>query len=114
MLYIPRHFSSTHCKHTQSSIVYDGSEFPGFLFCFAVLQTVLSQQNHPLKAKVMVNSQMKFIGSTYYSLSRDSVVRRSNPGGVRFSTPIQTGSGAYPNSCTMGTGSFPGVKAAGA
>jgi hypothetical protein len=30
-----------------------------------------------------------------------------------FSAPFQTGSGAHPASCTMGTGSFPGVKAAG-
>ena len=37
-------------------------------------------------------------------------VRGSNPGGARFSAPVQTGPGAYPASCTMGTGSFPGVK----
>jgi len=30
--------------------------------------------------------------------------------GVRFSAPLQTGPGAHPASCTMGTGSFPGVK----
>jgi len=30
--------------------------------------------------------------------------------GVRFSAPVQTGRGAQPASCTMGTGSFPGVK----
>ena len=30
--------------------------------------------------------------------------------GARFSAPFQTGAGAYPASCTMGTGSFPGVK----
>ena len=30
--------------------------------------------------------------------------------GVRFSVPVQTGPGAHPASCTMGTGSFPGVK----
>ena len=30
--------------------------------------------------------------------------------GARFSTPVQTGPGAHPASCTMGTGSFPGVK----
>jgi len=30
--------------------------------------------------------------------------------GARFSTPVQTGPGAQPASCTMGTGSFPGVK----
>ena len=37
-------------------------------------------------------------------------VRGSNPGGARFSAPIQTGSGAHPAFCTIGTGSFPGVK----
>ena len=33
--------------------------------------------------------------------------------GARFSAPVQTGSGAYPASCTVGTGSFPGVKRPG-
>jgi len=28
---------------------------------------------------------------------------------ARFSAPVQTGRGAHPASCTMGTGSFPGV-----
>ena len=32
------------------------------------------------------------------------------PVGVRFSAPVQTGPGAHPASCTMGTGSFPQVK----
>ena len=30
--------------------------------------------------------------------------------GVRFSAPVQPGPGAHSTSCTMGTGSFPGVK----
>ena len=30
--------------------------------------------------------------------------------GARFSVPVQTGPGAHQVSCTMGTGSFPGVK----
>jgi len=30
--------------------------------------------------------------------------------GARFSAPVQTGPGAHPASCTMGTGSFPGVN----
>jgi hypothetical protein len=30
--------------------------------------------------------------------------------GARFSAPVQTGPGAHPASCTMGTGSLPGVK----
>jgi hypothetical protein len=35
-----------------------------------------------------------------------------NPVGTRFSAPVQTGPGAHPASCAMGTGwvSFPGVK----
>jgi hypothetical protein len=37
--------------------------------------------------------------------SRDRI-----PVGARFSVPVQTGPRAYPASCTMGTGSFPGVK----
>ena len=36
-----------------------------------------------------------------------------NPVGAKFSAPVQTGPGAYPASCTMGTGSFPGVKRPG-
>ena len=32
------------------------------------------------------------------------------PVGARFSAPFQTGPGAHPASCTMRTGSFPGVK----
>jgi len=30
--------------------------------------------------------------------------------GARFSATVQTEPGAHPASCTMGTGSFPGVK----
>jgi hypothetical protein len=29
---------------------------------------------------------------------------------ARFSAPVQTGTGSRPASCTMGTGSFPGLK----
>jgi len=32
------------------------------------------------------------------------------PVGARFSAPLQTGPGAHPASCAVGTGSFPGVK----
>jgi hypothetical protein len=31
----------------------------------------------------------------------------------RFSAPVQTGPGAQPASCTLGTGSFPGAKQPG-
>ena len=32
---------------------------------------------------------------------------------ARFSAPVQNGSGAHPDSCTMTSGSFPGVKRPG-
>ena len=32
---------------------------------------------------------------------------------ARLSAPVQTGPGAHPDSCTMGTGSFPGLKWSG-
>jgi hypothetical protein len=37
-------------------------------------------------------------------------VRGSNPRGGRDFLPVQTGLGANPSSCAMGTGPFPGVK----
>ena len=40
-------------------------------------------------------------------LATDWTVRGSNPGGGEI---FHTGPGAHPASCTMGTGSFPGVK----
>jgi hypothetical protein len=54
-------------------------------------------------------------------LSRDSIVgiatgyELDGPGieswwGERFSAPVQTSPGAYPASCTMGSGSFPVVR----
>ena len=33
--------------------------------------------------------------------------------GAQFSAPVQNDPGAHPASCTMGTGSFPGVKRPG-
>jgi hypothetical protein len=33
-----------------------------------------------------------------------------SPGGARFSAPVQTGPESQPASCTMGTGSFLGVR----
>jgi hypothetical protein len=44
------------------------------------------------------------------SLATGWTVQGSNPGGARFSAPVQTGPGADPASCTMATGSFPGGR----
>ena len=41
---------------------------------------------------------------------QEGPVIESRCGGARFSVPVQTSLGAHPASCTMGTGSFLGVK----
>ena len=46
--------------------------------------------------------------ATHYGLDGPG----SNPGGDEIFPPVQTGPGAQPVSCKMGTGSFPGVEAA--
>jgi hypothetical protein len=54
--------------------------------------------------------------STYNFGGRDSSVGIATgygdriPVGARFFAHVQTGPGAHPASCTMGTGFFPGVK----
>jgi hypothetical protein len=54
-----------------------------------------------------------YVGRVVQSVQRLATswkVRGSNPGGGDISVPVQTGPGAQPASCTMGTGSFPGVE----
>jgi hypothetical protein len=41
------------------------------------------------------------------------VIEKKIPTGVQFFAHVQTGPGAHPASCTMGAGSFPGVKRPG-
>jgi len=53
------------------------------------------------------------VGRVAQSVWRLVRARRSKvriPVGTRFSSTVQTGPGAHPASCTMGTGSLPGVK----
>jgi hypothetical protein len=45
--------------------------------------------------------------ATVYGLDGPGIESRW---GARFSAPVQTGFRAHPAFCTMGTGSFPGVK----
>jgi hypothetical protein len=53
------------------------------------------------------------MAQSVYWLAMGWTVWGLNPGGARFSAPIQTGPGAHPASYTMGTGSYPGVKRPG-
>ena len=45
--------------------------------------------------------------ATGYGLDSPGIESQRGP---RFPTPVQTGPGAHPASCTVGIGSFPGVK----
>ena len=50
------------------------------------------------------------IAQSVQLLATGWTVRGSNLSGGEIFRTIQTGPGAHPDSCTMGTGSFPGVK----
>jgi len=49
----------------------------------------------------------KYIIATGYGLDGPEIESRWE---AKFSVPVQTGPGAHPVSCAMGTGPFPGVK----
>jgi hypothetical protein len=51
--------------------------------------------------------------SQYSDWLRDGRYGDRIPRGARFFVHVQTGPGAHPASCTMGTGSFQGVKRPG-
>ena len=65
----------------------------------------------------LLNSKVK-CGPVYLSRYSDSLRAGLSgdriPVGARYSALVQTVPGAHPASYTMGTGSFPGGKAAGA
>jgi hypothetical protein len=52
--------------------------------------------------------------ATDYGLDGPGIESRWGRGGAGFFAHVQTGPEAHPASYTMGTGSFPGSKAAGA
>jgi hypothetical protein len=45
--------------------------------------------------------------------NQELIQKKKIPVGARFSAVVQTAPGAYPASCTMGNGSFSGVKRPG-
>jgi hypothetical protein len=56
---------------------------------------------------VLVGRVAQSVYATRYGLDGPRIESRW---GARFSALVHTGPGAHPASCTMGTGSFPGVK----
>jgi hypothetical protein len=62
---------------------------------------------------IYVSEAWARIAQMVLRLATGWTVRGSNPGGVRFFAHVPTGPGAHSVPCTMGTGSFPGVKRLG-
>jgi len=67
------------------------------------------------KANSIVHSFLLIYSTVCYKLhfykhKNILILRGSNPSGARFSAPVLTGPEAHPASCTMGTGSFPGLS----
>ena len=57
-----------------------------------------------------IQETMGQVAQSLWWLPTGSVVQGWIPVGEIFSAPVQTGPEAHPASCTMGTGSFPGVR----
>ena len=76
------------------------------------------------KTQIKNSTKLDIMTSISYIQGRDSsfgIATRyglDGPGiksrwGARISAPVKTGPGAHPSSCTVGTGSFPGVQRPG-
>jgi len=59
---------------------------------------------------IVITNLQYFWGEPYSDLLRAGRFRDRIPLGSRFPATVQTGPGAHPAYCTMGTGSFLGVK----
>jgi len=83
-----------------------------------VKKDVLKKRHVSLGCELYYLSNLPVIISTYRPGSVVGIMTAyglDGPGiesrwGARFSAPVQTGPEAHPASCTMGTGSFPGVS----
>ena len=79
--------------------------FLTFLFSIFYFEFLFTIFNFYLFLTFHYNQQMHNIIRVYITTSGVRI-----PVGARFSAPVQTGPGAHPASCTMGTASFPGLK----
>ena len=119
--------STTNWWHTQLPLCYALLlRLPtgcNFFIASSLPHTHLPPTNpwQPLAPKYIPGNTQRFTRCTHSRVGRVSSVGIATvywldgPGiesrwGVRFSAPLQTGPGVHPDSCTMGTGSFPEVK----
>jgi len=71
--------------------------------------------NNPVSEKHVSDTCVVLLVITASTVHTAKVAQRPNyigrtPPLARYSAPVQTGPGAHPASCAMGTRSFPGVK----
>ena len=85
---------------------YLDSGFP--MLCMCLSSHLLSAPSCHIAFCIIVFSWLNC--GPLYRLSYGLDGPGSNAGGDEIFPPVQTGPGAHPASCTMGTGSFPGVK----
>jgi hypothetical protein len=96
-------------------------------YSITIMASLLGSLKSPQNSQDLRKSSVYFTSSPVYwcstcsKVGRDSSVgiatdyrldgpRIESRWGTRFSAPVQTGPRAHPASCTMGIGSFPGVK----
>jgi hypothetical protein len=98
----PRHFQRTLLKHPQPVDFLDSNR--------AII--TLIQYNSKLYFCYYVPCNLRGPCSSVGTATELRAGRSGDriPVWARFSAPVQTNSGAHPASCTMGTGSLPGVK----
>ena len=80
------------------------------IVCVYMCTVLLPPGGYPIAVKYISSNSGpgSVVGiATGYGLDGPGIESRW---GARFSATVQTGPGAHPGSCTIGTGSFPGVK----
>ena len=84
---------------------------PSCAKCLAICSLNRPEPSGPHRPVIDVEFLLRIKGGQKSSVG--IATRYSLLVGGRFSAPVQTGPGAHQASCTMGTGSFPGVKRPG-
>jgi hypothetical protein len=112
-------------KHTKAS-TYNSSTVPFYTYdvelnnikrhqykiyhlTVTVIHVLLLKSNLHLMSR-LIKCGVRRVSQSVQRLATDWAVRGSNPGGSEISAPVQTGPRTHPASCTMSTGSFPGVE----
>ena len=90
------------------------------ILLYSITQTIFGEEYRSLSSSLLFitcrKSRYTYVKVSYFSCSTCYVLGGlgiETRWGARHSAPIQIGRGAHPASCTLGSGSFPGVKQPG-